>query len=301
MRLYNDYATYLRERYGTKVYRIGIDAGFTCPNRDGTAGKGGCVFCNAQGARSRYTDHAASVREQIAGRISLLKKAKEASAFVAYFQAFTNTYASPAELKKVYDAVTHFPEVVALSIGTRPDAVDREKLALIASYRDRYDVWIEYGLQSIHDRTLEAINRGHNVAAFLKAYRLTKEAGIKVCAHVILGLPGEDRDDMMATAEKLTALGIDGVKIHLLHVLKGSPLEDAYRKGAIRLLEQSEYVRLAADFLERLSPEIVIQRLTGEGDRENHIAPAWALDKIGTIQAIQDELKQRGSYQGKLL
>lgn len=296
--LYNDYSSYLRNKYGTKVYRIGIDAGFTCPNRDGTSGTGGCIYCDAAGSRSAYTDPQNSVRDQIETRIKFLKDTKDASKFIAYFQAFTNTYAPVEKLRAIYDTIKDFKEIAGLVIGTRPDAIDREKIDLIASYKDKYDVWIEYGLQSIHDKTLKTIKRGHDYDAFLKAYNMTKEAGIKICVHVILGLPDETHEDMMATAQRLAGLKVDGVKIHLLHILKGSELEKLYHEGRIKLLEQDEYVKLAADFLEYLSKDIVIQRITGEGNKESHIAPAWALDKMGTIDRIREELKRRGSRQG---
>jgi len=230
--------------------------------------------------------------------MDFLRRSKGASRFIAYFQAFTNTYAPVEKLKKTYDYVNEFEDMVGISIGTRPDAVDHEKLDLIAAYKNRYEVWIEYGLQSVHDKTLEAIKRGHDYNSFLEAYKITKGHGIKVCAHVILGLPGEKHEDMMSTAKTLTELKVDGVKIHLLHILKGSELEKLYREGMVKLLSQDEYVRLAADFLEHLSKDIIIQRLTGEGDKESHVAPDWALDKLGTINRINEELEKRGSYQG---
>lgn len=299
MNLYNDYNTYLRERYGCRVYKIALDAGFSCPNRDGTKGAGGCLYCSDTGSRGAYTHPEDSLEEQLSSRIEYLKNVKRAEKFIAYFQAFTNTHASPRRLKAVYDTALGFKEIVGISIGTRPDCVDHEKLKLIASYRDRYDVWIEYGLQSTHDRTLKAINRGHSFSDLLSAYTITKELGISVCLHAILGLPGETHDDMMATARIVSDLSPDGIKIHLLHVLRGSGLEELYNHGKIRLLEQAEYVDLVCDFLERLSPEIVIQRLTGEGQRHNHIAPAWALDKTATIEKIRETLRGRNSYQGK--
>jgi len=301
MQLYNDYSSYLKAKYSCRVYRIGLDAGFSCPNRDGTKGTGGCVYCNAGGSRSAYTDPEVSVEEQLASRIARLKAEKAAEKFIAYFQAFTNTYAPVGRLKTAYDSVLPFKEVVGISIGTRPDCIDREKLELIASYRDRYDVWLEYGLQSMHDRTLKALNRGHGLKDFLSAFDLTKRCGISVCVHVILGLPGETRSDMIETARKISEIKADGVKIHLLHVLKGSLLEKLYEEGKAPLLEQDEYAGLACDFLENLSPDIVIQRLTGEGERESHIAPLWALDKIGTIGKIRKTLEMRGSCQGSAL
>lgn len=298
MQLYNDYSSYLRRRYGCKVYRIGLDAGFSCPNRDGTKGSGGCSFCNAGGSRSAYTAPSEPVDLQLSKRISYLKESFGASKFIAYFQAFTNTHAPVDRLRTVYDTVLPFKDIVGISIGTRPDCIDRAKIDLIASYKERFDIWLEYGVQSIHERTLEATNRAHSFKDFEAALLLAKGSGISVSAHVILGLPGETREEMMMSAQILSEMGIDGVKIHLLHILKGSPMERAYKDGNIRLLGQDEYVGLACDFLERLSPDIVIQRITGEGKAEEHVAPSWALDKPGTIRKIGEELRRRGSYQG---
>jgi len=283
MILYNDY---LKSKYGCKVYKIGLDAGFSCPTRDGTKGYGGCLYCNEGGSRSPYTNPKETVKKQLAGRIEYLKKTKNATKFIAYFQAFTNTYAPPDKLKKIYDEALPFKEIVGISIGTRPDAVDRDKIGLIASYKDRYEVWLEYGLQSAHDRTLKAIKRGHTFDDFLKAVKLAKEAGISICVHVILGLPDETKDDMIQTAKKIKELKIEGIKIHLLHVLKGSELERLHAEGRIELLGQDEYADLASSFLENLPPDIIVQRLTGQGSGRDHIAPAWALDKTGTIRKI---------------
>lgn len=298
MKLYNDYNTYLKNKHGCRVYRIGIDAGFSCPNRDGTKGTDGCLYCNGNGSRSAYTDTDKSIKEQIADRIEQLKKTKDKAKYIAYFQAFTNTYATVEILKKSYDQILGFDEIIGLSIGTRPDAIDDDKLRLISSYMDRYDVWIELGLQSIHDKTLAKINRGHTFEDFLKAFKSIKKFNIPICAHIILGLPGEAKEDMLETARMLSKLRTDAVKIHLLHILKGSPLEKLYSDGKIAIMTQREYVELVCDFLENLSSEIIIQRLTGEGDRLNHISPEWALDKIGTINQIGETLKRRGTFQG---
>ena len=298
IKLYNDYNSYLRSRYGCKVYRIGLDAGFSCPNRDGTIGRGGCIYCGPDGSRAAYADPEISVEEQLSARINHLKKTCGARFLIAYFQAFTNTHAPAIRLKEIYDKILNFKDIVGISIGTRPDSVDDEKLSLIASYMDRYDTWIEYGLQSIHDRTLSYIGRGHCQADFIRAVESAKRYGIKVCAHAILGLPGETREDMQKTAGKLTELKVDGIKIHVLHVLKGSRLEKLYRSGEVKMLGQDEYADLACDFLERLSPDIIIQRMTGQGNRLDHVAPDWAMDKTNTIGKIHEELRRRGSYQG---
>ncbi len=298
MKPYNDYNSYLKAKYGQKVYRIGLDAGFTCPNRDGTKGSGGCIYCDAEGSRASYAEGGSPVSKQLASRIAYLKEKSRASKFVAYFQAFTNTYAPKDKLKKIYDEVLPFKDVVGISIGTRPDAIDLDKLALIASYKNDYEVWVEYGLQSAHDRTLRALNRGHTYEDFLHAVKLTKKLHLPVCAHVILGLPGETKADMMDTAKKLASLDIDGIKMHVLHILKGSALEDMYRAGSVSLLGQDEYAGLACDFLENIPKTAVIQRLTAQGTKQSHVAPEWALDKMGTIKKIEDIFAKRGTCQG---
>lgn len=290
MKLYNDYGSYMKERYGAKVHRIGLDAGFPCPHR--------CIYCNENGSRSSYADAKKTVGEQLSSRMEYLKKSRGASKFIAYFQAFTNTNAPVHRLKEAYDRILPFEEIVGLSIGTRPDCVDPDKLRLIASYKDRYEVWLEYGLQSIHDRTLKAIKRGHSFNDFLSACKETKKLSLPVCVHVIIGLPGETREDIIETARKLTELRVDGVKIHPLHILKGSELEKLYRDGSVKVLAREEYAELVCDFLENLSRDIIVHRLTGQGKREEHIAPLWALDKPGTIQKITEALARRGSRQG---
>jgi len=295
---YNDYSSYLKAKYGSKVYTIGIDAGFTCPNRDGTTGRGGCVYCGDNGSRSSYADPKKSIGAQLAARIKYLKEKRDAERFIAYFQAFTNTHAPLETLKRRYDEILPFKEVVGLSIGTRPDAVDKDKLQLISSYKARYEVWMEYGVQSSHDKTLKSINRGHTYNDFVDAVNMTKVFQIPICAHVILGLIGETREDMIETARRISGLGIEGIKIHLLHVLRGSALERSYNEGKIKLLTLDEYAGLACDFLENLSPEIVVKRITGQGPAKSHIAPEWALDKTATINRIGEIFNDRGSCQG---
>jgi radical SAM protein (TIGR01212 family) len=200
-------------------------------------------------------------------------------------------------LKKAYDSVLEFDDIVGISIGTRPDTIDKEKLKLISSYAPEREVWIEYGLQTVHNRTLKAVNRGHAFADFLQAVRITRQFNIPVAAHVILGLPGETKKDMMETAKTLSGLKIDGIKIHVLHILKGSALEKIYREGAVKLLEQDEYVDLVRAFLDNLPKDIIVQRLTGQGTREDHIAPLWALDKAGTINKIHHILMSNNKIQ----
>jgi len=298
LRPYNDYNTYLKNKYGCKIYRIGLDAGFTCPNRDGTKGTLGCIYCDDSGSRSPYAKAGSAINDQLDKRIKYLKEKKQAEKFIAYFQAFTNTYAPLDKLKSIYDTVLPFKEIVGISIGTRPDAVDKDKLALIASYKERYEVWIEYGLQSSIDSTLKLLNRGHTLNDFIETSKLTKEAGILQCAHIIIGLPGESRTDIIKTAEILNELNVDGVKIHPLHVLRKSALEKMYNNKEIKILDEAEYAELVCDFLENLSGGIIIQRLTGQGTSESHIAPSWATDKTRTLKMIDKIFEKRGSFQG---
>lgn len=296
--LYNSYSAFLRSRFGCKVYRIGIDAAFTCPNRDGTRGYGGCHFCNEDGSRSNHIRPGESVQNQLSSGIAYLKSRFGAKKFIAYFQAFSNTHAPVSRLKEIYDSVILFDEIAGITIGTRPDTVDEEKARLIASYNDRYDVWIELGLQSANNKTLAAINRCHTYEDFAAAVGLMKRFGIPVCAHVILGLPGEGKTDAIETAACLNNLGVAGVKIHPLHILSGSVFEEWHRRGKITILAEDEYVKMVCNFLENLRPDMIIHRLTGQGSRDSHVAPGWALKKLDTIAKIRDELAARGSGQG---
>jgi radical SAM protein (TIGR01212 family) len=296
---YCRFSSYLRQRFGCRVYRIPLDAGFTCPTRDGIISRAGCLYCDPRGSASAITDTRLSVREQMLKGMDSARRRYGAEKFIAYFQAFTNTYAPPDRLKQLYTEATELPGVVGLSIGTRPDCVPDEVLDLIASFGPRFDTWIEYGLQSAHDSTLRAINRGHTVAQFSDAVEKTKERRIKVSVHVIIGLPAETHDMIMETARLIASFPVDGVKIHLLHVLKESPLEKIYREGTITLLSQERYVALVCDFLELMPPAVVIQRLTGEAPRDNLVAPLWALDKHAVLRAISSELERRDSWQGR--
>lgn len=284
---------YLRGCYGVKVYKVTIDAGFTCPNRNGTLGSDGCVYCYYPPLRTRLT-----VREQLLEGTKALAELRGAEKFIAYFQSFSNTYAPVKTLKKLYDSILDIPDIVGLSIGTRPDCVPDPILDMIQSYSDRYEVWMEYGLQSIHPHTLKTINRGHGVEAFYDAVERTRLRKLKVCAHVILGLPGETRAHMRETAKALGALGPEGVKIHSQFVMPGTRLAEMFEDGRYRPLSMEQYVNKACDFLEYLDPQTVIQRLTGDGPRGLLIAPLWSLDKRAVVRAIEAELERRDSFQG---
>ncbi len=295
---YFQFSEYLREHFGCRVYKVTIDAGFTCPNRDGSLGWGGCTYCNNKGFSPNTRKPPLSISEQVKQGMDFMRRRFKAEKFIAYFQAYTNTYAPIDELKKYYDEALSFEDIVALSVGTRPDCVPEPVLELLAGYQASHEVWVEYGLQSIHDRTLTLINRGHDYAAFLNALERTKQWGMKVCVHVILGLPGESSEDMLATARAVGQMHIDSLKIHLMHVLKDTPLEKDYREGRLKTFEFDEYIRLVCDFLEYIPQKISIQRLTADGPRSILLAPPWAGEKRRTLAAIDAEFERRDTRQG---
>jgi radical SAM protein (TIGR01212 family) len=296
---YYAFSRFLRERFGRKVYRVTIDAGFTCPNVDGTVTVGGCVFCDNRSFSPNRRLPRSTIREQVERGIAILNKRYGADQFLAYFQAATNTYAPAAKLRRLYDEALAHPQIIGLIIGTRPDCVPDEILDLVQRYaRDRY-VSLELGLQSIHDRSLDWMNRGHHYEAFVDAVRRCQGRGFDICAHVILGLPGESHADMMATAEALAALPLHSVKIHNLHVVRDTPLEKMFQAGEVHMLEREEYVAVVCDFLERLPPHLVIDRLNGDAPPDYLVAPLWCLDKPALLRAIHQELERRQSWQGK--
>lgn len=295
---YNAFSDELKRAFGCRVHRVSVDAGFSCPNRDGALGSGGCIYCGGRGSGAHGILQGASVAEQIeAGKEVMVRKYK-AKRFIAYFQAYSNTYAPVDTLRRLYDQALSVSDVVGLIVGTRPDCLPPETIELLADYARRTYFWLELGLQSPLDRTLDLLRRGHDFAAFERAVAACRDAGIRVCAHIILGLPGESREEMLDTARVLNGLGIHGVKIHLLHVMKDTPLEEAYRRGEVAMLERDEYVGLVCDFLERLGPEISIQRLTGDGGHDHLVAPLWSLRKFEVLNAIDCELERRGTRQG---
>ena len=294
---YNQFSAYLKDKFGVKVYKITLDAGFSCPNRDGKISTGGCIFCDDGGSFSQAHSNLLSIEEQVQTGIKTLSGRFKAEKFMSYFQAFSNTYKPFTELEKIYNASLCDDRIVGLSIGTRPDCVDDEKLKLISSYAQDYETWVEYGLQSIHDKTLERINRGHDFDCFLKAYEKTKENHIKVCVHVIFGL-WESHDEIMQTAQKLAELKVDGVKIHMLCALENTKLANLYRAGEIDFMSEDEYVQTVCDFLEYLPPDTTIHRLAGNGFSKTLIAPQWLGKKFDCLNKIDREFVKRNSYQG---
>ena len=294
---YNQFSAYLKNRFGAKVYKITIDAGFSCPNRDGTISKGGCIFCDDSGSFSQAHSNLLSIENQVNEGIKTLSARFKAEKFMSYFQAYTNTYRPVNELEKIYKASLNHPDVVGISIGTRPDCVDEDKLILISDISKDYYTWLEYGLQSSHDKTLLKINRGHDYDCFLRAYDKTKEKEINVCVHVIFGL-WESRDEILQTAQRLARLKIDGIKIHMLCALKGTKLAQMYENKEIDFMSEDEYVSLVCDFLEILPPETTIHRLAGNGFRKTLIAPRWLGAKLDCLNKIDREFLKRNSYQG---
>jgi radical SAM protein (TIGR01212 family) len=295
--LLNDFNIHLRNRFGCRVQKISIDAGFTCPNRDGTKSYGGCIFCGAKGSGTGAAGDNISIGQQISRGKAFAIRRYKAKKFLAYFQSFCNTYASCNTLRRLYNEALLDPDVVGLSIGTRPDCIDEEKLDMIASYACDYLVWLEYGLQSIHNRTLEKINRAHTFEDFVHAVHLTQGRGIYICTHVILGLPGESRKDVLETAKAVADLKIDGIKIHSLYILEGTPMATLYRRGEYTCLAQQEYIEWVVDFLSLLPPDIIIHRLTGDPDPSSLVAPSWVLRKQETLNRIYNALEKRRSHQ----
>jgi hypothetical protein len=296
---YFDLNTYYRNIFGCRVQKITIDAGLSCPNRDGTISTGGCIYCNSKGSGTGAYAKGLSIKDQLIKGKKALSKRYKAKKFIAYFQSFSNTYAPFDKLKSLYDEALAVDDVVGLSIGTRPDCVDKPVLELLQSYEKNYLIWIEYGIQSVHDKTLAFINRGHDFKCFKDIIDVTRTTDIKICAHVILGLPNENKKQMLETARAIAGLGIDGIKLHLLYVVKGTKLEKLYNAGDYRCLKQQEYVNFVCDFLELMPGNMVIQRLTGDPHYEELVAPSWSLNKMETLALIKDTLEKRDSWQGK--
>ena len=289
---------YLRERFQARVYRVPIDAGFTCPNRDGVRAFGGCTFCDDRGSGAPTIDTELSVKQQLTSGIERIRKRFKAQKFLAYFQAFTNTYASVAVLRRLYDLALAEPDVIGLCIGTRPDCLEENILDLLAEYHEKTFVWLEVGLQTAVNRTLDLINRGHSAEEFFDAVERAQKRGLLLATHLIFGLPGETREEMLDTVRKVARSGIQGVKIHQLCIYKGTPMARQYERGELQLISEDDYVELVADALELLSPDQIVMRLIAEGPKDDILAPEWALDKSPVIERINQLLLDRGTRQG---
>ncbi len=294
--LYNNLSNFFREKYGSRLKKICVDGGFTCPNRDGRCGTGGCIFCGERGA-GEHIDPTLSIREQVEKGLSRLGVEDKA---IIYFQNFTNTYAPIGVLRERYDAALIDERIVALAIGTRADCIDESVVDLLAEYKSRLDVWVELGLQSASDKTGEKINRGYPTSVFLKAVKLLSSRKIPVVAHIIIGLPGEGQSEIDYTIDVLNFLPVWGVKIHSLYIMEGTRLCQMYREGAFAPLAVERYIELATRSIARLRPNIVIHRLTGDCPKGLLVAPCWRLTKNQIIDAIVKLLSDKGYRQGSL-
>jgi radical SAM protein (TIGR01212 family) len=296
---YHSLSFFFRKKFAGKVWKVSVDGGFTCPNRDGTLGDAGCIFCDPESFSPSRRLGLSSITAQIEAGIGLLKTRRGAERFVAYFQPASNSYAPLPRLRDVYEEALAHPQVVGLAIGTRPDCVGDDVLDLLAELSGRTWLQIEYGLQTIHDRTLRWLNRGHGCAAFFDAVARSRARRLPVGAHVILGLPGETRDDMLATARTLAQLKIDAVKLHNLYAVKGTRLAAMVAAGEVQFAGLTEYAGWVVDFLEQLPPDCVVDRLSGEAPPSYLIGPDWCLQKSAVRAAIAAEFQRRDTWQGK--
>ena len=289
----------LREKFGEKIYKVALNGGMTCPNRDGTLGSRGCIFCSAGGSGDFAGNRQDSITEQIEKQTASIRQKRGVAKFIAYFQAYTNTYAPVDYLRKIYTEALSHPDIVAISIGTRPDCLDEDILQLLDELNQKKPVWVELGLQTIHETTAQYIRRGYALSCFETAVSELRKRNLDVIVHTILGLPGESKNDILSTIEYLNHQDIQGIKLQLLHVLKGTDLAEDYLAGKFQVYSMEEYLELVIDCLEHLNPEIVIHRLTGDGPKDLLIAPLWSSAKRTVLNTLHRECKLRHSFQGK--
>lgn len=289
----------LRERFGEKVYKVTLNGGMSCPNRDGKLGTRGCIFCSAGGSGDFAADSSLSITEQIDRQISILSAKRPIHKYIAYFQAFTNTYAPVEYLEKIFTEALAHPGIAALSIGTRPDCLGKDVIALLSRLNRQKPVWVELGLQTIHEKTAVYIRRGYPLSCFEDAVRRLRSEDIEVIVHTILGLPGESTQDILNTMKYLNHQDIQGIKLQLLHVLQGTDLASDYEKGLFRTYERDEYISLVISCLEHLRPDMVIHRITGDGPKDLLIAPLWASRKREVLNLLHHQMKENHNYQGR--
>ena len=293
------YGFYLRQRFGKRIQKVSVDGGFTCPNVDGRVAVGGCTFCDNRSFSPSRRLPRQDIRDQIEEGIRRLQRRYRCDRFLAYFQPATNTYAPVDHLERLYGQALSHPQVVGLAIGTRPDCVDDDVLDLLESFAKRTYLTVEYGMQTKHDRSLTWMNRGHDHAATVDAIVRSRGRGFPICVHIMIGLPGESHEDIMATACEVARLGVDAIKIHNLYVVRNTPLEEQWRRGEVSLMERPTYVRTIVDLLERLPPTTVVERVSGEAPPDYFLAPSWCLDKPALRGAIDEEFCRRETWQGK--
>lgn len=296
---YHSFDYMLKERFGEKIYKVALNGGMTCPNRDGTLGNRGCIFCSAGGSGDFAGNRQDSITQQIEKQASSIRQKRGVAKFIAYFQAYTNTYAPVDYLRKIYTEAISHPDIVAVSIGTRPDCLDKDILQLLDELNQKKPVWVELGLQTIHETTAQYIRRGYPLSCFEQAVSELRKRNLDVIVHTILGLPGENRNDILSTIEYLNHQDIQGIKLQLLHVLKGTDLADDYLAGKFQVYTMEEYLDLVIDCLEHLNPEIVIHRLTGDGPKDLLIAPLWSSAKRTVLNTLHRKYKLQHSFQGK--
>lgn len=298
---YNSLNNYLRQRFGHKVYKLALSGGMTCPNRDGTLGFGGCIFCSEGGSgdfAEQFTGDITAQIEAAKARVSAKMTDKDGK-YIAYFQSFTNTYAPVAYLRRIFTEALRHPDIAALSIGTRPDCIGDDVLELLKELNQIKPVWVELGLQTIHEDTAKFIRRGYELRCFENTFARLKNAGLEVIVHVILGLPGETREDMLATVKYLADIHPDGIKLQLLHVLKGTDLADIYEANPFPVMDLDEYISLVIDCIRLLPPDMVIHRISGDGAKKLLIAPLWSGNKKLFINSFNKALADSKAYQGE--
>ncbi|MBV7273304.1 TIGR01212 family radical SAM protein [Clostridiaceae bacterium UIB06] len=289
---------FLRQKFGCKVFKISLDAGFSCPNRDGTLSKGGCIFCSERGSGDFAGDRSFSIKHQFEDIKMIMRKKWKNGKYIAYFQAYTNTYAPIEVLREKYEEAINQEDVVALAIATRPDCLEDDVLKLLEELSKRVYIWIELGIQTSNEYTAKRINRGYRLETFEKAVKNLRNRNIDVVAHMIFGLPGETQEDMLSTVSYLSQKDIQGIKFHLLHLMKNTNLVRLYEEGELKFLSQEEYIDIICRSIAITSPNIVIHRLTGDSPRDLLIGPQWSLKKWEILNSIDMELEKRGIYQG---
>lgn len=297
---YNKYSQYMKDIYGSRVQKVTVDGGFSCPNRDGSISTGGCSYCNNYSFSPALAIGDLSIKEQVEIGIAGLKRRYNVDKFLVYFQSYSNTYAPLSKLKSLYEEALSHPEVVGLSIGTRPDCIDLEKIEYLEQLAKHSDITIEYGIESFSDETLKKINRGHDVETLLNALELTAGRGIKICGHVILGFPWESRDFLIETARRISQLPIDFLKLHQLHLVKDTPMAEEYLKNPYKLMSEDEYISVLVEFIENLRPDIVLQRIFGEAPENMLVSPSWGKTVSELVLKFQNILDARDTYQGRL-
>lgn len=296
---YHSWSYHLKQTFGEKVFKIPLDAGFDCPNRDGTVATGGCTFCSERGSGDFAGDRQDDIVTQFHKVKEQMHKKWPKGKYIGYFQAYTNTYAPVSVLQEKYEAILQQDGVVGLSIATRPDCLPDDVVEYLAELNERTYLWVELGLQTVHEKTAELINRAHDYACYVEGVEKLRKHNIRVCSHIINGLPLETKEMMMETVREVVKLDIQGIKIHLLHLMKRTPMVKQFEKGLVKFLEFDEYIELVCDQLEIIPPHIIIHRLTGDAPADMLIGPIWSMKKWEILNAIDKELERRNSWQGK--